>query len=945
MSHSSKTSYQYAAVCWLGVIAGILFLVWPLVSSEQTLAFRDAGHFYYRLFEFQQEQVQKHGLSVNVLWWNARENLGQSAHGDATASLYYPPKLWLWAGWPEEFTFRWNLYLIGHLCWALLGAGWLARTLKFQGVAAAWLALSYVASGVVLIQLCNVIYLVGASWLPWAVGFGLRAIQLPRWRWVIGGGVSLGMMVLGGDPQTAFHAVLILVLRIWLDRRFLPSRQDAPEFKRELASQKIAGSRYLGRNPEEIVRQWVGAFIRQRGYWGALMAMAVLGGWLSWIQISGSMGVINQSERNLWDLPRSLWEIPDFANRKDSLAPQQIAAASFEGMVQKPREGTHHDFAFQFSLPPWQVAEWLWPYVSGQLFPKNQRWTQQLPAADRVWYPSIYAGCLTCVLVTLVFFRRGGNDSNFRWARSALLFALLASMGWYGLGWVAKELWFVVGGRPDEVALGSQVGGLYWWMTVLLPGYIQFRYPAKLMIVAALMFSCLAGYAWKCIESGNSLRPDRWFAIFAGFTVLVLVGSWVAYPEWRQWVETAPPDAVFGPLLIDAAWVDVQSSLWQVIVMLMMGWAILRWSRRGGKERYAFGGTVLLLLCVVDLAMAHRFLLPVAPIDAWENPSTIAEVLAKTDTDRLTPIYRGEMEGWIPQAWWQQTTSSRLSEIVRWDTATLFPKHHLRYPLASVQVPAASVSSYHWILLQRSRQLGPKREDGQREPHLEWLSALGSRYLIVPSWSGAQWAEHADQLKALPARAGWPKDVLVLENEAALPACWTIQQVRYVPFSFGNDLMKAWEESKDVLLDRESGKPRDFAKEVLVHDARLVTDFTAPQEQEREQPNFIPGVILEDAPTRRVIQAMLNRAGWLVIPMSYDPGWTAVVRDLRDGKVVRPKLHRVNGLMTGLPLPSGKFEIELRYRPEWWGLHCFLWLLGWGIVGLGVLFMLYRGRP
>ncbi|MEC7109689.1 MAG: hypothetical protein VXX11_06715, partial [Planctomycetota bacterium] len=71
----------------------------------------------------------------------------------------------------------------------------------------------------------------------------------------------------------------------------------------------------------------------------------------------------------------------------------------------------------------------------------------------------------------------------------------------------------------------------------------------------------------------------------------------------------------------------------------------------------------------------------------------------------------------------------------------------------------------------------------------------------------------------------------------------------------------------------------------------------------------------------------------------------AVVRDLRDGKVVRPKLHRVNGLMTGLPLPSGKFEIELRYRPESWGLHCFLWLLGWGIVGLGVLFMLYRGRP
>ena len=57
-------------------------------------------------------------------------------------------------------------------------------------------------------------------------------------------------------------------------------------------------------------------------------------------------------------------------------------------------------------------------------------------------------------------------------------------------GWWTKSA-SAAGGDP--AGLGP-LGGLYWLMTVVLPGYACFRYPAKLLVVAALGAEC-AGLA------------------------------------------------------------------------------------------------------------------------------------------------------------------------------------------------------------------------------------------------------------------------------------------------------------------------------------------------------------------------------------------------------------------------------------------------------------------
>ncbi len=65
-------------------------------------------------------------------------------------------------------------------------------------------ALAYAFGAPILFQYCNIIYLIGAAWLP----LGLRAVD--RWvrlgrRWgLLELAIVLSMQMLGGDPQAAY---------------------------------------------------------------------------------------------------------------------------------------------------------------------------------------------------------------------------------------------------------------------------------------------------------------------------------------------------------------------------------------------------------------------------------------------------------------------------------------------------------------------------------------------------------------------------------------------------------------------------------------------------------------------------------------------------------------------------------------------------------------------
>ena len=94
-------------------------------------------------------------------------------------------------------------------------------------------------------------------------------------------------------------------------------------------------------------------------------------------------------------------------------------------------------------------------------------------------------------------------------------------LGSYGLGWLVHEIQIVAGRDPAGPWLvGSPFGGLYWLMTVLLPGYVYFRYPAKLLVIAALALSMLAVRGWDRALAGPSPGMRRGLLCLGGLSLL-----------------------------------------------------------------------------------------------------------------------------------------------------------------------------------------------------------------------------------------------------------------------------------------------------------------------------------------------------------------------------------------------------------------------------------------
>ena len=159
--------------------------------------YRDAGHYYYPLYQRVQAEWQQGRWPL----WEPEENSGIPLLGNPTAAVLYPGKL-IYALLPYAWAAR--LYIIAHVALAF-GAMLLAmRSWQVSWVGSGLAALTYTFGAPVLFQYCNIIYLVGAAWLP--LGFLAidRWIRLGSRPALLGLAIVLAMQTLGGDPQSAF---------------------------------------------------------------------------------------------------------------------------------------------------------------------------------------------------------------------------------------------------------------------------------------------------------------------------------------------------------------------------------------------------------------------------------------------------------------------------------------------------------------------------------------------------------------------------------------------------------------------------------------------------------------------------------------------------------------------------------------------------------------------
>lgn len=838
---------------WAGLLALLGWLFAPVLSGTMSVAFRDAAHYYHPLFQY----VSSEWRAGRVPLWNPYENCGMPLAADPTASVFYPGQLLFLL--PGDYTWLYNVYIVAHVLLAAITSWFLARHWNASVLAAGLAAMTYAFSGPVLFNHSNVVFLVGAAWLPLALLFADSAITAASLRNsappIVALGLVLALMIAGGDPQMACNVVLLAGLLCFLR----PQSANADGV--------IQGSHHFPTRRKTLARVGLAA---------------VACGLLAAVQILPSADVGSRSARASFEAPRSLWELASNISAEAG----EGGPPWYSGLLGTV-PGDHQGQIYEFSVPPWRAIELIWPNISGQEFPTSHRWPKALGAEGRVWTPSLYMGLVCILLAAITWSVRAQAPRHVRWLSWIALLGGIGSLGTYGLGYLARHALEFIG--EGDRACGDEVGGLYWFLTVLVPGYVMFRYPAKLLVLVSLGLSQLAAVGFDRLSTGGVARLRRaagGMLLFTGITeVIAMRWSWRKFSDH---VMNAGWDDTFGPLDEQLVHFTVLGALLQTLLFSAAIWLVTGRMNKPRSLRYALAA--LWLLTAMDLAIAQPKLIVFASAKLLSKPPQLLTALqSPAQRTRAARQVNGE-----PTTFRLYASEVRMSEVVGWDRDTLLPKYALPYHVGIIDAPGNLLPSDQQIFWQVVRDRGFYAE-GDSYPNYG-LDVLGVNTVIVDS----------DETGA-----ALPNGVATQKRSSALPRSWIVHSVRH--------LLPLKRPTREELLahTREIFSPLtpavDWRKAAVVESDTFGEQIGDPPADSAQQGDESCKIVV-DEPARVEIAAQLASPGLVVLADSYDPGWDLAVTT--DG-VERPaEILRTNRVARGCWLPAGEHRLTYRYRPR-----------------------------
>ncbi len=676
--------------CLLALVAACYGAV--LVRGEQ-FAYRDSAHYYYPLYQ----QVQAEWDAGRVPLWSTQENGGMPLLGNPTAAVLYPGKV-IYAVFPYPWAAR--LYVVAHTLLAFGGMLALMRSWDVGWTGSTVSALSYAFGVPILFQYCNIIFLVGAAWLP----LGFRAVD--RWlrlgrRWgLIELAVVLAMQVLGGDPQVAYltglcaggyalglswsrgragiplpkpwrrglgvapvvsivaWVAVTLVLAAWLP--VLRPREASPSTWSWMATTlkpiwgRVTGTRRSDPSPAITSA----AAFASRGArsesprqpprlpWMALVPGLVL---VTWGMV-GLLGLMRWRRRTGSVLGPMLVGLAGSATLAGLLAAAQlIPVLEFTGRTGRAADEGPHDI-YPFSLDPARLAEFVWPNVFGTHFNGNRHWLIALPPTHgraKAWVPSLYAGGLPILLALGAIGFRGGPPWR-SWLTAIAVVTLLAAMGEYTspIYWAR---YFPACARaigPHDTADEATVrfdgylrdgdGSFYWFLATVLPGFRQFRYPSKLLSFTILALAALAGLGWERVISGRARRSAY---LAAGLLVVTLAVVAITLTSRGRIIE-AFQTANRPEATSSFGPMDPAGAFAELRRSLAQAAIVmavgLALALRGSR-RVRLAGAVALIVVTADLGLANARYVLTAPQALFETVPKVVQLIREAERDHPSP--------------------------------------------------------------------------------------------------------------------------------------------------------------------------------------------------------------------------------------------------------------------------------------------------------------------
>lgn len=944
----SRPAFVVSSGLALAVLLGVCY--GPAILGKQ-FAFRDAAHFYYPLYQ----RVEAEWDAGRWPLWEPEENGGIPLLGNPTAAVLYPGKL-IYRVMPYPMAARW--YVIAHTLLAFAGAAVLARTLGIGGVGATIAGMAYGFGAPVLFQYCNIIYLVGAAWLPWALASVDAWLRRGR-RWGIAAlGVALAMQVLGGEPQSAYLAGLCaggyaLVLA-HAERKPRPA-SGLRAFTVGFAV--LAGvtawvvltltlAWYLPTIREKRLLPPVATFPWSRYVpYGVAAGWALAGGWL--------LARWRNGPRGSKVLGRRLTGLAAAAVLAGLLAAAQLLPVfEFAGRTGRAADEGSHDI-YPFSLEPYRVAELLLPNLFGTMDRTNRLWLNLLPPRDnhKIWVNSLYLGAGTLALALVGLGGRGGPAWR-RWMIGVGAVSLVASFGELASPiWLARKspaMAALIGPRDPSPTNAIRLDGFlrdgdgspYHLLSVFLPGFGQFRYPSKLLTLTALALALLAGHGWDRIEAGARRAGVRRASALLAVACIAAVSAALGRSRIIAWMISADVATIFGPLDAPGAYSDILvTTLHAAIALAALIAAILA---AGARPRAA--SVAVMAIVALDLAAANRRLIAVTDQADFDRVPKALQIIAEAEkaSPSVGPYRVHRMPIWKPDAWRKAGSPDRYAEFVRWERDSLQPKYGITQGVEyTFTHGVAELYDYEWFFapwtnrVERAiaERLGADPKERIVYYPRRGFDLWGTRYFVLPAiqvptnpdrgvaslmsdteriyprpdaFDGPDGARRRDELYRT-------EDVQILRNRNALPRAWVVHNARFSNPIEGLSRSARAAPMEEMLYtadplwydpDRHPYDPRSYAWLEVPDSAPLL--------------RYIPGgptgsgesVSVHAAGPQRVeLDVTLERPGIVVLADSYYPGWALTV----DGEPA--PILRANRMMRGAAVESGRHRLVYEYRP------------------------------
>ncbi len=858
-------------------------LLGPSVAGRERLAYRDVSHFYTPLYAHINRREAEQWLPL----WNPHDLAGLPIAGETSTALFYPIRRLIFSTFgAAESAMAW--YVAVHLLLAGATIHFAARSVRAGPLGCAVAILAYPLAGPIVFLYCNPPFLVGAAWMPLALAGLWRLRHDPSMTGIVATALGLAMPVLGGDPQTTVHAVLI--------GGFVAAFASARGLMRR---------RSLGRSILAVASPSVAAVeVAARPIRGTTLARALFASMLA------SSGAV-------------------------ALAAPQIAA-SIDWARQSARishNSRHFDDIYRFSVAPWHWLEFFVPFASGLPFPTHTRISEAFSVGDPMWVATLYVGVIPLVLACGRWLpswrpRRGGNDrrpfSIRRMDAWDALFpaALLLALGSFGVGRLVAIL-----GLP-RAGLGDPVGGPYWLLVTCLPGYDSFRYPAKWLTLVPLAVAIAAS------RQATNLTPSRliqmadragWFAVINVLPTGLILASiqWVP----AQGTLTPIPDRFWGPFdSLGATFLVGASSL----VALCVAWATSRF----GRCPDVHGGKWLLVWLALDLG-----------IIAWPQVATInrdaerrwigqlaarVEPAASIDGSRALRTRRGSE--W--PSWWLSTrdenrmldvdATSRVTRHGRWHLdaeESLFNSMTTLPPLRLINFWEAAAAAL--------------RETPRVEATTFWNRTMD--WLAIDT----QWIIDHRPGDGADRQTPWTP-----VHRNASPLLWTPTYLSVAPM-VGSLREPIAARLREIAKDEPDGVPI-VEDPTRSHSSPAVARENAESATEIENDDSDNAAWLSieyDSPESISIQCHASGPGLIILKQFQDGNWRAYREVDADGSSrVRMPVLRADYLFSGIVLPAGQHTITLEYHPWWLAVSLWVSAIGWGSIVSWVAFASWRRR-